>query len=112
MDNIDDKIKEIALKLRAIRELKGLTREEFCKPLKENVEYWGAIERGKQTISLAKLIQVCEEYDIHIENVVDLDYEVEDDDALRSEIDELLNRCKGRQLEIVKKFVQEIALIL
>lgn len=112
LDNIDDRVKNIALKLRKIRELKGLTREKFCEPLGENSEYWGLIERGEQAISLVKLLQVCETYDIPIETVVDLDYQTMDDKALRAEINDLLENCKGKQLEMIKKFVKDIAMTL
>lgn len=112
MDNIDDRVKNIALKLRKIRELKGLTREKFCEPLGENSEYWGLIERGEQAISLVKLLQVCETYDIPIETVVDLDYQTMDDKASRAEIAGLLESCKGKQLEMIKKFIKDIAMTL
>ena len=58
----DETVRQIALRLRRIRELKGLTREKFCEPLGENYEYWGLIERGEQPISLPKLLQVCQVY--------------------------------------------------
>lgn len=112
MDKVDDKIKGIAIKLRKIRELKGLTRENFCESLNENSEYWGLIERGEQAISLAKLLQVCETYDIPIEDVVTLDYKTADDNKIRMEIDVLLVNCSGRQLEVIKKFIKDIAMIL
>lgn len=112
MDNIDDRVKSIALKLRKIRELKGLTREKFCEPLGENSEYWGLIERGEQAISLVKLLQVCETYDIPIETVIDLNYQTMDDKAIRDEISVLLENCKGKQLEMIKKFIEDIALTL
>ena len=110
--DLDHDVKRIAIKLRKIRELKGLTREKFCEPLGENSEYWGLIERGEQAISLPKLIQVCKTYDIPIETVVELDYEILDDDNLRKEINVLLETCKGRQLEATKKFIEEIAMTL
>lgn len=110
--DLDHDVKRIAIKLRKIRELKGLTREKFCEPLGENSEYWGLIERGEQAISLPKLIQVCKTYDIPIETVVELDYETLDDDNLRKEINVLLETCKGRQLEAAKKFIEEIAMTL
>ena len=112
MEDMEEKIKEIAFKLRKIRELKGMSREKFCKPLGENSEYWGMIERGEQNISLLKLLQVCQTYNILIEDIVDLEYETQDDIALRKDIAELLEDCKGRQLEAIKKFVQDIATIL
>lgn len=112
MENIDDRVRNIALKLRKIRELKGLTRESFCEPLGENSEYWGLIERGEQAISLVKLLQVCETYNIPIEDVVDLSSESLDDTLLREEIKATLNQCKGRQLEIIKKFIEEIAMTI
>ena len=103
MDNIDDRVKNIALKLRKIRELKGLTREKFCEPLGENSEYWGLIERGEQAVSLIKLLQVCETYDIPIETVVDLDYQTVNAKELRAEISMMLENCTGKQLEMIKK---------
>lgn len=113
--NINGKIKDIAVKLRRIRELKGLTREKFCEPLGENSEYWGLIERGEQPISLVKLLQVCEVYEIPLESVVTLDYTGDaraEDRYLRQHIMSLLNQCQGRQLEVVHKFIEEIALSL
>ena len=101
--NIDAKVKNIAYKLRKIRERKGLTREKFCEPLGENSEYWGLIERGEQPISLVKLLQVCETYDIPLTDVVELECRPQEDDELRRQIQELLGQCRGRQLEIIKK---------
>lgn len=82
---VDERAKRIARKLRKIRELKGLTREKFCEPLGENSDYWGLIERGEQPISLPKLLQVCEVYQIPIESVVVLDYQVQDNGRVREE---------------------------
>lgn len=113
MENrVDDKLKQIAFKLRKIREVKGLTRDKFCEQLGENSDYWGLIERGEQPISLAKLLQVCEVYDIPIESIVDLKYISQDDELLRKDITALLEQCKGRQLEAIKKFITDIAMSL
>lgn len=110
--NIDPRVRHAAARLRKIREMKGLTREKFCEPLGENSEYWGLIERGEQAISLVKLLQVCEVYGIPIESVIQLNYAEENDEQLRMRIGELLQQCHGRQLEVVKKFIQDIALSL
>ena len=61
---------------------------------------------------MTKLIKVCKTYNIPIESVVDLNYKKQDDTALRSDISGLLNQCSGKQLEVVKKFVEEIAMAL
>ena len=108
----DDKIRQIAFRLRKIRELKGMTREAFCEPLYENSEYWGMIERGEQSISLAKLLQVCEVYHIPIEDLVDLNYSPQEDSNIRSEIITLLDHCHGKQLDVIRKFIADIALAL
>ncbi|MDY4168227.1 MAG: helix-turn-helix transcriptional regulator [Fournierella sp.] len=110
--NIDPRVRDAAARLRKIREMKGLTREKFCELLGENSEYWGLIERGEQAISLVKLLQVCEVYGIPIESVIQLNYAEENDEQLRMRIGELLQQCHGRQLEVVKKFIQDIALSL
>lgn len=112
MKTSEEKIKDIAVRLRKIRELKGLTREKFCEPLGENSDYWGLIERGEQTISLVKLLQVCEMYHIPLEDAVQLDFEPQDTTLLQSDITELLAQCTERQLEVIKKFIVEIVMIL
>ena len=109
---VDERAKRIARKLRKIRELKGLTREKFCEPLGENSDYWGLIERGEQPISLPKLLQVCEVYQIPIESVVVLDYQMQDDEQIRGDIYELLGQCNGYQLEVIRKFISDIAMTL
>ena len=106
---VDERAKRIARKLRKIRELKGLTREKFCEPLGENSDYWGLIERGEQPISLPKLLQVCEVYQIPIESVVVLDYQIQDNGRVREDIDGLLGQCNEYQLEVIRKFISDIA---
>lgn len=101
----DEKVAKIAAKLRKIRELKNLTREQFCERLGENVEYWGKIERGEQTISLGKLLQVCEVYHIRIEEIITLDFQEQDTQQLRDSIVALLDECDYHQLEITHKFI-------
>lgn len=112
MKTIEDKIKDTAVRLRKIRELKGLTREKFCEPLGENSDYWGLIERGEQTISLVKLLQVCEMYNIPLEEAIQLDYEAQDTTQLKAEITDLLDQCTERQLEAIRKFIEDIVMIL
>ena len=108
----DDRIREIAFRLRKIRELKGLTREAFCTPLYENSEYWGMIERGEQSISLVKLLQVCEVYHIPIEDLIDLNYSPQRDAEVKADIASLLEHCHGKQIEVIRKFIEDIALAL
>ena len=109
---VDERAKRIARKLRKIRELKGLTREKFCEPLGENSDYWGLIERGEQPISLPKLLQVCEVYQIPIESVVMLDYQMQNNSQIQEDIDELLGQCNKYQLEVIRKFISDIAMTL
>ena len=105
----DEKVAEIAARLRKIHELKNLTREQFCERLGENVEYWGKSERGEQTISLGKLLQVCEVYHIRIEEIITLDFQERDTQQLRDSIVALLDECDYHQLEIIHKFITDIA---
>ena len=83
-----------------------------CEPLGENSDYWGLIERGEQPISLPKLLQVCEVYQIPIESVVVLDYQVQDNGRVREDIDGLLGQCNEYQLEVIRKFISDIAMTL
>ena len=109
---VDPQIAQIAVKLRKIRERKNLTREQFCEPLNENSEYWGLIERGVYPISLGKLLQVCEVYQIPIETVVNLDCQKQDCQQLKADITSLLDDCSNLQLEVIRKFITDIALSL
>ncbi len=110
MDNYDDRIKNIALKLRNIRELKDLTRSEFYESLGENSEYWGRIERGEQPISLQKILLICDIYNIPIETLVDIHFQELDDKELKQETYDLIEKCNYSQLEIIKKFIEEFVL--
>lgn len=114
MKDIDTTMKEIALRLRKTRELKGLTRDQFyASELGENPEYWGLIERGEQNLSLPKLILICDYYHIPINDLVDLsDTDLVNSSKLQSEISDLMKNCDVRQLEVVKKFIEDIVVLL
>ena len=111
---MDETIRNIAFKLRKYRESKGLSREAFCAGPDINPEYWGAVERGKQAISLPKLLQVCEYYHISIESLIDIDISLStsEKESLRIEIINSLSHCSDRQLLIVQKFIEDIAMLL
>ena len=109
---MDEKIRDIAVRLRKIRELKQMTREQFCEPLGINSEYWGLIERGEQAISLTKLLQVCTVYEIPVESVIQMDPAGTDTSRLQEEVAALLNGRTERRLEVIKKFILEIAMML
>lgn len=111
---MDDTIRNIAFKLRKYREAKGLSREAFCAGLELNPEYWGAVERGQQAISLPKLLQVCEYYKIPIESLIEINTPITETqkEFLRKEINSLLERCTEKQLLTVKKFIEDIALLI
>lgn len=68
--------------------------------------------RGEQPISLGKLLQACEFYHIPLEDVVKLEYQETDCQPLRSKITALLDECDHHQLEVIQKFISEIALTL
>lgn len=114
MDNhtYDESVKQIAIKLRKYRELKGLTRENFYEPLGENSDYWGLIERGEQSISLPKLLLICEAYNIPIDTIINLNYKSLENTKTMEEIQLLLEKCNSKQLEIIKKFVEDIAMTI
>ncbi|MBS5063910.1 MAG: helix-turn-helix transcriptional regulator [Hungatella hathewayi] len=114
MDNhaYDENVKQIAMKLRKYRELKGLTRENFYEPLGENSDYWGLIERGEQSISLPKLLLICEAYNIPVESVIDLNYQKVENTNTLADIQLLLEKCNSKQLDIIKKFIEDIAMTI
>lgn len=110
--NPDDIMRKAALKLRKIRELKKLSRNKFCDPMLENSEYWGQIERGDRPLSMPKFIQACVAYNIEPNELLDINYQEIDDTELRLHIQQLLSECNVKQLEIINKFIEDIALTL
>lgn len=110
--NYDERAKGIAKRLRNVRELKKMTRSDFYEPLGESAEYWGRIERGEQLISLQKVLLVCDTYNIPFESLVDSDYHPLDTSESVKEIHELVEQCSHYQLDIIRKFIEDVVLKL
>jgi len=58
MDKHPNLIK-IGKKIRAVRELKGFSQEEFAAEAGLGRTYYGRVERGEQNISIQNLIQIA-----------------------------------------------------
>lgn len=69
----DEEVREIGRKLKALREKRGLTQQEFADELYWDVSSYQKIESGKALMTLDKAVQIHRNYD------VDLNYFVADD---------------------------------
>ena len=69
----DEEVIEIGRKLKALREKRGLTQQEFADELYWDVSSYQIIESGKALMTLDKAVQIHRNYD------VDLNYFVADD---------------------------------
>lgn len=106
---LDIDSKAIGQRIREEREKFGLSREEFAEILGLSDYYIGQLERGERQMSLPVLVKIvtC----LH----VSLDYLIFGktahdacDSNKDTEINNLLNKCSPKELDIVKKLVKTI----
>ncbi len=112
-ETVDALMKQIAVKIRKIRELRHMTRDQFCGELGDNwnTEYWGTVERGERNISLQKLLEICLTYNIPIESLAEFSVDKAYNAQVKNEVHGLIDEIdSSKQLEIIKKFITDIAM--
>lgn len=107
---IDVAVKKVAERIRQYRELRGLTREQFCEEIGINTEYWGSIERGEHDISLRRLLEICLHFDISVDDLIRLNAKKSDNRELIIEIETQLPNLTEKQLLLLRQFMNEILL--
>lgn len=119
--NVDIDNKAIGKRIREEREKLGLSREEFAEIIGLSDYYVGQLERGERQMSLPVLVKmsgclhVSLDYLIFGETAYNAHYVC---DACKTydtaggckdtEIDELLDKCSPKELELVKKLIKTI----
>jgi transcriptional regulator with XRE-family HTH domain len=107
--NIEIDNKAVGQRIREEREKFGLSREEFAEILGLSDYYIGQLERGERQMSLPVLVKIvnC----LH----VSLDYLIFGkaannayDSNKDTEINNLLNKCSPKELDIIKKLIKTI----
>lgn len=101
----------IAHNIKKYRLLNNMTQKEMAEKLFLDTQYYAQLERGERNFSIEKIAMVCSLFHIGIENIIELDSDTSSEKATTALIKELNNALKTlnySQLQLVKKFIQEI----
>ncbi|AVX19643.1 MULTISPECIES: helix-turn-helix domain-containing protein [Carboxydocella] len=110
--------KEIGQRIRTEREKLGLSREEFAEIIELSDYYVGQLERGERQMSLPVLAKVANCLHVSLDFLVFgktayNNYYIHDVGNAYNyvsdiEINELLNKCSPKELELVKKLIKTV----
>jgi len=98
--------KAIGMRIRKEREVLNLSREKFAEIIGLSDYYVGQLERGERQMSLPVLVKTAN--CLHIS----LDYLVfgisEYDNSSNTELNNLLNKCSSKELDLLNQLVKTI----
>lgn len=66
----NDLLKQLGLNIKAERVRKGYTQEFFAEKLGVSREYISRIERGRENLSILKILNIANFLDSHINNIL------------------------------------------
>ena len=66
----NDLLKQLGLNIKAERVRKGYTQEFFAVKLGVSREYISRIERGRENLSILKILNIANSLDSHINNIL------------------------------------------
>lgn len=66
----NDLLKQLGLNIKAERVRKGYTQEFFAEKLGVSGEYISRIERGRENLSILKILNIANSLDSHINNIL------------------------------------------
>ncbi|TCS82480.1 helix-turn-helix domain-containing protein [Tepidibacillus fermentans] len=119
--NVEIDNKAIGQRIRVEREKLGLSRGEFAEIIELSDYYVGQLERGERQMSLPVLVKIASclhvslDYLIWGKNTYDA-YYIRDaynmydafDSNKDAELNELINKCSPKELELVKKLIKTV----
>lgn len=119
--NVEIDNKAIGQRIREEREKLGLSREEFAEIIRLSDYYVGQLERGERQMSLPVLVKIANCLHISLDYLIfgktaHNAYYVHDarntydtfDSNKDTEINELINKCSPKELDLVKKLIKTI----
>jgi len=101
----------IAQNIKKYRLLNNMTQKELSEKLFLDTQYYAQLERGERNFSVEKIAMICSLFNIGIENVIELDENTDsgkETTLLLKEVSSSLKPLTYSQLQVVKKFIQEI----
>lgn len=113
--------KAIGQRIREEREKLGLSREEFAEIIELSEYYVGQLERGERQMSLPVLVKVANCLHVSLDyliwgKITSNSYYIYDagntygtfDSSKDTELNELVNKCSPKEIELVKKLIKTI----
>ncbi len=101
----------IAQNIKKYRLLNNMTQKELAEKLFLDTQYYAQLERGERNFSIEKIAMICSLFHIGIEDIIELREDTlseADSKLLIQEIDSSLKTLSYSQLQIIKRFIQEI----
>lgn len=105
-------INSIAQNIKKYKLLNNMTQKDLSKKLYLDTQYYAQLERGERNFTIEKIAMVCAIFHIGIEDIVQLDQDTtlqEDSSVLIDELLVSLKELNYSQLQIVKRYLEEIA---
>jgi transcriptional regulator with XRE-family HTH domain len=95
-------------RLRELRKKKGLTLERLAEKANVDVKYLGDIERGKENPTVAILERLADALSLKLYQIFTFEHALRGDKALRRRINQTLEKCDEKELQMILKLVRAI----
>lgn len=98
---------KIGRRIRALRQKAGLNQEELAFAISSTQPHFAKIEKGEVNVGSDMLQRIADALKVDISQFFDLRHDMPID-ALRPELDEMLNRASEDQLRLIFRIVDAI----
>jgi transcriptional regulator with XRE-family HTH domain len=95
-------------RIRYLRARKGMTQEELGDKANVKYKYLGAIERGERNPSTDNLAKIAKALGVQLHDLFVLEHEIEDIQALRKRIDDLLKDASKKEFKTIYRVIVAI----
>jgi transcriptional regulator with XRE-family HTH domain len=95
-------------RLRELRRKKGLTIERLAEKANVDVKYLGDIEREKENPTVAILEKLAAALGVKLSQIFTFEHELRGEKALRRRINQALEKCDEKELQMILKLVSAI----
>ena len=102
--------KALGVRIRKVRERKGITQQRLAEKIDISVPYMSNIERAKKTVSLSVLMSIAQALDVTLDELLADSYtEHKEQDVLMTELGIVLERCEAGERRIIVDTVATLA---
>lgn len=100
-----DSQKLLGLRVRSLRQARGLTQERLGELADLNYKYLGSVERGEGNPSLVVLERIAVALEVELSDLLRFTHEETDPKALRKSLDHLIATANVEQLQMACKLL-------